>query len=232
MRVDNTTEPKSSTIVAPSDAVHLIQEPEPFVSRSGRKLAGALDEFGVDPTDAHCLDVGASTGGFTDCLLQRGAADVVALDVGYGQLHWRVRSDPRVTVVERTNFRHADPASIGAPFDLVVADVSFISLSLLAPRFRAVGADDASWVLLVKPQFEAGKGDVGKGGLVTDPDIHRTVLMSVVDAFSGVGLECQGLHVSSITGAKGNIEFVGWFRTEGPRVDRTVIDRVVGEAHS
>ncbi len=231
MRVSSTAVPKSSTLVADSDAIHLQAPPEPFVARSGRKLAGALDHFGVDPKGRHCLDVGASTGGFTDCLLQRGAADVVALDVGYGQLHWRIRSDPRVTVVERTNFRLVDPATVGAPFDLVVADVSFISLGLLARQFERVGSAQASWVLLIKPQFEAGREDVGRGGLVKDESTHRRVLRRVVDEFHDVGLECQELVVSSITGTKGNTEFVGWFTRSGPGIGDEAIDIAVRNAH-
>lgn len=208
--------------------MHLVGPPEPFVSRAGRKLAGALDEMSFDVAGVRAVDVGASTGGFTDCLLQRGAASVVAVDVGYGQLHHRLRSDDRVTVVERTNIRHADPGALGAPFDLVVGDLSFISLASLAPQLAALGSADTDWILLVKPQFEAGRDKVGRGGIVRDAAVHREVLGSVLDAFARVGLGCRWLGVSSITGTTGNVEFIARF-APGPI---TVTDRDIAETAS
>lgn len=208
--------------------MHLVAPPEPFVSRAGRKLAGALDEMSFDVAGVRAVDVGASTGGFTDCLLQRGAASVVAVDVGYGQLHHRLRSDDRVTVVERTNIRHADPGALGAPFDLVVGDLSFISLASLAPQLAALGSADTDWILLVKPQFEAGRDKVGRGGIVRDAAVHREVLGSVLDAFARVGLGCRWLGVSSITGTTGNVEFIARF-APGPI---TVTDRDIVETAS
>lgn len=202
-------------MIAPDQPVHLIAPPEPFVSRAGRKLDGALAAIPLDVAGMRAIDVGASTGGFTDCLLQRGVASVVAVDVGYGQLHHRIRSDERVTVIERTNIRHAEPAELGAPFDLIVADLSFISLASLAPQLTALGADHSSWVLLIKPQFEAGRDHVGRGGIVDDPDVHREVLDSVIIAFKDEGLGCRWLGVSSITGTTGNVEFIAHFR-RGP----------------
>jgi 23S rRNA (cytidine1920-2'-O)/16S rRNA (cytidine1409-2'-O)-methyltransferase len=203
-------------MVAPDEPVHLVAAPEPFVSRAGRKLDGALDVFAVDVSGVRAVDVGASTGGFTDCLLQRGARSVTAIDVGYGQLHWKIRSDDRVTIVERLNVREADPDALGGPFDLVVADLSFISLSTVAGALASLGSDDAAWVLLIKPQFEAGRDRVQRGGLVTDPSVRRDVLSRVLADLERVGLGCQGLAVSSIAGTKGNVEFVGLF-TRQPR---------------
>ena len=203
-------------MVAPDEPVHLVAAPEPFVSRAGRKLDGALDVFAVDVSGVRAVDVGASTGGFTDCLLQRGARSVTAIDVGYGQLHWKLRSDDRVTIVERLNVRQADPSALGGPFDLVVADLSFISLSTVAGALASLGSDDAAWVLLIKPQFEAGRDRVQRGGLVTDTSVRRDVLSRVVTDLERVGLGCQGLAVSSIAGTKGNVEFVGLF-TRQPR---------------
>ncbi len=166
-------------------------------------------------TGKRAIDVGASTGGFTDCLLQRGAASVVALDVGYGQLHWRIRNDPAVTVVERTNVRHVDMEAIGAPFDIVVADLSFISLRTVATNLEALGSEHADWVLLIKPQFEAGKGNVGRGGIVRDGHVRYDVVHDVVEHYATIGLGCVGLVTSPITGASGNTEYVAWF-TRGP----------------
>ena len=211
VRVGGALDPKASTLVAPDQSVHLVTPPEPYVSRAGRKLAGALDESSFEVTGMRAIDVGASTGGFTDCLLQRGAASVVAVDVGYGQLHNRIRNDERVTVVERTNIRHADPAELGAPFDLVVGDLSFISLASLAPQLSRLGGPESTWFLLVKPQFEAGRDQVGKGGIVRDPAVRHDAVRSVIDAFAATGLGCRWLAVSSITGTTGNVEFVARF---------------------
>ncbi len=223
VRVGGAIDPKPSTLVAPDQSVHLVAPPEPFVSRAGRKLDGALTEMDFDVTGLRAIDVGASTGGFTDCLLQRGAASVVALDVGYGQLHHRLRTDDRVTVIERTNIRHVDPASLGAPFDLVVGDLSFISLASLASRLAELGGRSTTWILLIKPQFEAGREHVGRGGVIRDPAVHLAVLRDVLRAFDAVGLGCQWLGVSSITGATGNVEFIARF-APGPI---TVTDRDV-----
>jgi len=195
-------------MVAPATAVSVVEPDESWASRGGDKLAAALAAFSIDPAGGSCLDVGASTGGFTDVLLSNGAASVSAVDVGYGQLVWRLRQDPRVTVFDRTNFRHADPAELGAPFDLVVVDVSFISVSLLAARLAAAGHDATDYVILVKPQFEAGKGQVGKGGIVTDPALHRSAVEAVAASMDANGIGAQGVIVSPIRGAKGNREFL------------------------
>jgi 23S rRNA (cytidine1920-2'-O)/16S rRNA (cytidine1409-2'-O)-methyltransferase len=187
------------------DATELeLVAPAPYVSRGGEKLAHALDAFGVDPSGRDCLDVGASTGGFTDVLLQRGAARVIALDVGYGQLHERLRSDPRVLVLERTNARGLRELPF-AP-DLVVADVSFISLKLALPPALALAQPGWEAVVLVKPQFEAGRGEVGKGGVVREVDVRRRIVRDITVAALGWGAETLGVVDSGLPGPKGNRE--------------------------
>lgn len=213
------TQPKASTLVAPDEPVHLSSPPEPYVSRAGRKLEAALERFAIDTSGARVIDVGASTGGFTDCVLQRGASHVVAVDVGYGQMHWDIRNDARVTVVERTNIRTADASDLGAPFDLVVGDLSFISLAMIAEQIAGLGSDGSDWILLIKPQFEAGREGVGKGGIVRDSDIRLGTIRSVGDAFAEHGLTMHGLIVSPITGATGNTEYVAWLRHGTPTTD-------------
>jgi len=212
--------------VSPQDAVHLESKPEPFVSRAGKKLDAALDSFAVPVVDRRAIDVGASTGGFTDCLLQRHIANVVALDVGYGQLHWRIRNEPTVDVIERTNIRHVDPAAIGAPFDLIVADLSFISLTTVSGALNALGGHDADWVLLIKPQFEAGRDRVGKGGIVRDPGVRYDVVHDVVSHFRSIGLGLHGVIESPITGTMGNIEYVAWFSRQPGTVHDDVIAKL------
>ncbi len=219
MRVNANAAPKASTLVSPQDDLHVAAPPQRFVGRAGRKLEAALDTFAITVDARRAIDVGASTGGFTDCLLQRGAAGVVALDVGYGQLHWKIRNDPAVTVVERTNIRYVDVETLGAPFDLVVADLSFISLRTVASSIEALGSEHADWVLLIKPQFEAGKENVGKGGIVRDPDVRYDVVHDVVEHYATIGLGCVGIITSPITGAAGNTEYVAWFRRGPSTVD-------------
>lgn len=228
VRVGDVVTPKASTMVAPETPVHLTSPPEPFVSRAGRKLDSAIEELGLQVADMRAIDVGASTGGFTDCLLQRGARSVVAVDVGYGQIHSRIRGDARVTVVERTNIRHADPGGLGAPFDLVVADLSFIGLETVAPQLTALGGDATIWLLLVKPQFEAGREFVGAGGIVVDPAVHRAVLHRVLGTFGRLGLGCRWLGVSSITGAAGNVEFLAQLQHGEATVSSADIDEITG----
>jgi len=189
-------------------------DPPRYVSRAGEKLAGALDRFAVAVVGVRALDAGASTGGFTDCLLQRGAARVVAVDVGYGQLHERLRADPRVEVHERVNVRELVAGDLGAPFALVVADLSFISLRTVLPNLVAVAATGADLVVLVKPQFEAGRHDASRGrGVIRDPAVWRRVLDDVVYALEGHGAAIMGVMVSPITGAEGNVEFLLHART-------------------
>lgn len=205
--VGGNTAARPATLVAPGDAIE-IAPGDRWASRAGEKLAAALECFEVDATGRHCLDVGASTGGFTDVLLARGALTVTAVDVGYGQLVWRLRTDPRVRVHDRTNFRTADPAALGAPFDLVVADVSFISLTLLGDALAAAGRPGTDFVALVKPQFEVGRELVGPGGIVRDPAARRGAVRRVADAFAAAGLGPQAVIASPILGTKGNQEFL------------------------
>jgi 23S rRNA (cytidine1920-2'-O)/16S rRNA (cytidine1409-2'-O)-methyltransferase len=207
VRVDGQIRDKPGMRVSASAQVEVRQAPR-YVSRGGDKLAAALAAFPVPVKDAICADVGASTGGFTDCLLQHGAARVHALDVGYGQLDYRLRSDPRVVVMERTNARYL--ATLPERVTLVVADVSFISLRLLFPVFRDWTAGSAHLIVLVKPQFEAGKGQVGKGGVVRDPAVHRSVLRDVLDAAVASGYAVRGLIPSPLKGPSGNVEFLAW----------------------
>jgi 23S rRNA (cytidine1920-2'-O)/16S rRNA (cytidine1409-2'-O)-methyltransferase len=207
--VGGTVAAKPARLVAPGEAI-VVQGPGPrFVSRAGDKLDGALDRFGLDVSGMRVLDAGASTGGFSDCLLQRGAARIVAVDVGYGQLHERVADDPRVRVLDRTNVRHLDAALVGEPIDLVTADLSFISLRLVIDALLSVLEPEGRVVSLVKPQFEAGREVVARGrGLVGDPRVWAGVLEEVTSAFEAAGAAIMGVMVSPITGAEGNVEFL------------------------
>ncbi len=180
----------------------------PYVSRGGLKLEKALRDFGVDPTGFVCSDSGASTGGFTDCLLQQGAKKVFAIDVGYGQLAWKIRSDPRVVVMERTNIRYVTPEQLGEKLDLSVVDVSFISLSIVLPVIRSFLKENGQILCLIKPQFEAGKEKVGKKGVVRDPAVHEEVLERFCALVRGLGLTIRGLTFSPVRGPEGNIEFL------------------------
>jgi 23S rRNA (cytidine1920-2'-O)/16S rRNA (cytidine1409-2'-O)-methyltransferase len=202
-----------AALVAEAEPVQLARDPLPFVSRGGVKLRAALDRFDIDPANMDCLDAGVSTGGFTDCLLKAGAARVIAVDVSYGQLAWSLRGDRRVTLLERTNVRALSRADIPFAPALVVADLSFISLGSVIPSLSALTAPEARFVVLVKPQFEAGRSAVGQGGVVADPDVWRTVLGSIRDAFERAGFAPDGVMASPIRGAKGNVEFL---MTAGP----------------
>ncbi len=199
---------KAASLVAADAPVQVLGPARRFVSRGGEKLRAALDRFGVDPRGRDCLDAGASTGGFTDCLLQAGAGRVVAVDVGYGQLAWEVRNDPRVTVMERTNVRTLEPADLPFAPELVVADLSFISLRAVLPALVRVSAPDAEFVVLVKPQFEAGPGGVGSGGVVRDPEVWRRVLGEVAGAFGSLEVGVLGVVASPLRGPAGNVEFL------------------------
>jgi 23S rRNA (cytidine1920-2'-O)/16S rRNA (cytidine1409-2'-O)-methyltransferase len=195
-----------------------VEAPARYVSRGGEKLAHALDALGVDPAGRGCLDVGASTGGFTDVLLQRGAARVIAVDVGYGQLHETLRRDPRVRVLERTNVRHLAPADAGGPFEVVVADLSFISLRTVAPALLGLAAPGADLVLLVKPQFEAGRAEADRGkGVIRDPTVWGRVLDEVGGTYTALGASMMGIMVSPVRGADGNVEFLAHLRAGGGR---------------
>jgi 23S rRNA (cytidine1920-2'-O)/16S rRNA (cytidine1409-2'-O)-methyltransferase len=206
--VDGSPATKAASLVADDAPVQVIGPARRYVSRGGEKLRSALDRFKVDPRERDCLDAGASTGGFTDCLLQAGAARVAAIDVGYGQLAWKVRNDPRVTVMERTNVRNLEPADVPFAPDLVVADLSFISLRATLPALVTVSDAGATFVVLVKPQFEAGPADVGSGGVVRDPAIWRRVVTEVIDAFRARGVGALGVMASPLRGPAGNVEFL------------------------
>lgn len=198
----------ASRRVAADEALVVLGPPRPYVSRGGQKLEAALRAFAIDPRDHRALDAGASTGGFTDCLLQHGAAHVVAVDVGRGQLAWTLRTDPRVTVLEKTNLRELAPEAIGGPVRLAVADLSFISLLTVAPALGRCTAPDAELVVLIKPQFEAGRAAVGRGGVVRDPTAHRDVVLRVAEGLGVAGLPVVDVVASPITGADGNREFL------------------------
>jgi 23S rRNA (cytidine1920-2'-O)/16S rRNA (cytidine1409-2'-O)-methyltransferase len=223
--------------VDPAEAVVVEGPPPRFVGRGGEKLDAALDHFGIAVEGLRVLDAGASTGGFTDCLLQRGAAHVVAVDVGRGQLDERLRRDDRVDSRERTNIRHARLEDLGGrSFPLIVADLSFISLRTVAPALRGLAAEDASLVLLVKPQFEAGRQDAARGrGVIRDPTIWRRVVLEVGSAIEAEGTAMMGAMVSPLKGADGNVEFLGWWRVAayvppGPLAARIGLDDLMATA--
>jgi 23S rRNA (cytidine1920-2'-O)/16S rRNA (cytidine1409-2'-O)-methyltransferase len=224
VRVAGQVSDKPGTQVMVGAEVTLQARPR-FVGRGGEKLEAALARFGLDVAGVVAADVGASTGGFTDCLLQRGARRVYAIDVGYGQLDWRLRNDPRVVVMERTNARYLE--SLPEPVGLVTADVSFISLRLILPvavRWLPSpgplgGGGEGVVVALIKPQFEAGRREVGKGGVVRDPEVHRRVLEQVLGVAAGLDLGLRGLMPSPLRGPAGNAEFLGWWRLGGGGLD-------------
>ncbi len=204
----------------------------PYVSRGGLKLEKALRDFGVDPTGFVCSDSGCSTGGFTDCLLQQGASKVFAIDVGYGELNWKIRNDPRVVVMERTNIRYVTPEDIGEPLDLSVIDVSFISLRIVLPAIKNLLKENQGQVLcLIKPQFEAGRENVGKNGVIREPSVHKEVLDNFVALAKELGFTILGLTFSPVKGPAGNIEFLGHLTladAEGIEPDTA---EVVAQAH-
>ncbi len=207
VKIDGEVRDKPGMKVA-NDAEIEVQQAPRFVSRGGEKLQGAFDTFPLTVTGCVCADVGASTGGFTDCLLQHGAAKVYAIDVGYGQIDYRLRSDERVVVMERTNARYVE--ALAEPVGWVVADTSFISIRYLLPVFRGWLTPTANLVVLIKPQFEAGKGQVGKGGVVRDPATHHRVLIDVLTAAQHNGYTLRGLVPSPLKGPSGNSEFLAW----------------------
>jgi 23S rRNA (cytidine1920-2'-O)/16S rRNA (cytidine1409-2'-O)-methyltransferase len=247
VRVAGAQRTKAGEQIAEDAAVELI-EALPYASRGGYKLAHALDSFALDPAGLIALDVGASTGGFTDVLLQRGAARVYAVDVGYGLLDWRLRQDPRVVLIERTNIRYLealpepndkrrtmndeeehDPSFIVHHSSLAqcaTIDVSFISLTLVLPAVRQLITPDAWIIALIKPQFEAGAAQVGKGGVVRDPAVHAAVLRATLAAAAEGGLATHGLARSPITGPAGNVEFLAWLGGPGPTLN---VERAIGE---
>jgi 23S rRNA (cytidine1920-2'-O)/16S rRNA (cytidine1409-2'-O)-methyltransferase len=216
----------------PTGALLEVEAPPAYVSRGGDKLAAALVALGVSPAGCDVLDVGASTGGFTDAVLARGARKVTAIDVGYGQLAWKLRTDPRVTVIERTNFRTLAADAFPAGFDLIVIDTSFISLRTILARAAAFLRPGGSIVGLVKPQFEAGRERIGGGGVVRDPAVHRAVLRDVRDALPALGLVAVDAALSPLRGPAGNSEFFYRIVRSGTPIDDARIDALVCAAHA
>lgn len=213
--VDGKRIDKPGTQVSPDSKIEVKGSAIPYVSRGGLKLEKALKVFHIDPTGMHCIDCGASTGGFTDVLLKNGAEKVFAVDVGYGQLAWSLRQDVRVVNMERTNIRHISHEQIPEALDLAVADLSFISLKLVLPAISSVLKDKAELVCLIKPQFEAGKDEVGKKGVVRDESVHLAVIESILDFVPTIGLTVLGLDYSPIKGPEGNIEYLCYMKKGG-----------------
>lgn len=225
---------KSATQVDPGAAilVHGAEDDPGYASRGAHKLIGALDAFGaggLDPRDRDCLDAGASTGGFTDVLLRRGARRVAAVDVGYGQLVWRLQQDPRVSVLDRQNVRDLAPGMLAFTPDLVVGDLSFISLRLVLPALVGVAAPDADLVLMVKPQFEVGRERLGSGGVVRDPGLRAEAVRDVAAAATELGLGVNGVVASPLPGPSGNVEYFLWLRRGAPPLTEEALARAVAE---
>ena len=225
---------KAGTMVPADGTIRILGEIHPFVSRGGLKLQKGLAEFNILLDGLVMADIGASTGGFSDCALQAGARKVYAIDVGYGQLDWKIRQDPRVVVWERTNIRNVTKESFGDPIDFVGIDVSFISLSLVLPVVKAFLDSAGKVICLIKPQFEAGKERVGKNGVVRDPKVHQAVLTEVLRKIVEIGFSIQGLSFSPIRGPEGNIEFLAYLDLSGissVSLEDQVIQNLVEKAH-
>lgn len=233
--IDGIREDKPGTKVPVECTIEIRENLNPFVSRGGLKLAKAVSNFDIDLANKTCLDIGASTGGFTDCMLKNGAAKVVAIDVGYGQLAWELRNDPRVICMERTNVRYVKPEDIGFLSDFASIDVSFISLTKVLPAVLAVLKDEAELVCLIKPQFEAGREKVGKHGVVRDSGVHKEVIHYIINFVTAANLFVKELSFSPIKGPEGNIEYLLYI-TKTENQDSKDIDKlvesVVSEAHS
>jgi 23S rRNA (cytidine1920-2'-O)/16S rRNA (cytidine1409-2'-O)-methyltransferase len=234
VRVDGVTATKAATQVDTAAAVEVRESGNPeYASRGGHKLAGALDTFAAGPAPVtvagrRCLDAGASTGGFTDVLLRRGAASVIAVDVGYGQLAWQLRTDPRVEVRDRTNVRTLGAADVQPPVDVIVADLSFISLTTVLPALDAVAAADADLVLMVKPQFEVGRGNVS-GGVVRHSELRAQAVRRIADAAWDLGWGTAGVVASPLPGPSGNVEYFVWLRRDADPLTAADLDRAIAE---
>jgi 23S rRNA (cytidine1920-2'-O)/16S rRNA (cytidine1409-2'-O)-methyltransferase len=221
---------KPATQVDAETSIVLQGDRDDFVSRGGHKLAGALDAFANVAVEGRiCLDAGASTGGFTDVLLRRGAEKVIAVDVGYGQLAWELRTNERVTILDRTNIRHLTGDQVGVEVELVVADLSFISLSLVLPALAAVSRSDADFLLMVKPQFEVGREKLGAGGVVRDPELRKSAVLDVAQSAYDVGLGTMGITASPLPGPAGNVEYFLWLRRGAPAIDEKALDKAIAE---
>ena len=228
VKVGGQTATKPATAVEPATPLLVEQEEgDSYVSRGGHKLAGALDAFGYDPAGKRVLDAGASTGGFTDVLLRRGAASVVAVDVGYGQLAWSLQTDARVTVVDRTNVRALEPEQVGEPVDLVVADLSFIPLGLVLPALVRCARSGADLLPMVKPQFEVGKERLPAGGVVRDPALRADAVRRVAEQAARLGLGVRGVTASPLPGPSGNVEYFLWLAAGAPALDDAALTEAV-----
>jgi 23S rRNA (cytidine1920-2'-O)/16S rRNA (cytidine1409-2'-O)-methyltransferase len=217
---------KPATQVDAETSIVLAGKRDDFVSRGGHKLAGALEVFADVVVEGKvCLDAGASTGGFTDVLLRQGAKKVIAVDVGYGQLAWELRQDERVVILDRTNIRHLTGDMVGEDVEIVVADLSFISLSLVLPALAAVSKPSADFLLMVKPQFEVGRERLGAGGVVRDPALRRSAVLDVAQSAYDVGLGTMGVAASPLPGPAGNVEYFLWLRRGAPAIDESALDR-------
>ncbi|PYG86826.1 23S rRNA (cytidine1920-2'-O)/16S rRNA (cytidine1409-2'-O)-methyltransferase [Ruminiclostridium sufflavum DSM 19573] len=233
--INGIREDKPGTKVPVDCRIEIKENINPFVSRGGLKLAKAIKEFGIVLENKACMDIGASTGGFTDCMLKNGAARVVSIDVGYGQLAWELRNDSRVVCMERTNVRYVKPEDIGFSSDFASIDVSFISLTKVMPAVLELLKEDAELVCLIKPQFEAGREKVGKHGVVRDREVHKEVILNIINFVLARNLYVEELSFSPITGPEGNIEYLLYISKQseentGKDIDK-LIDRVVSEAH-
>jgi 23S rRNA (cytidine1920-2'-O)/16S rRNA (cytidine1409-2'-O)-methyltransferase len=224
---------KPATQVDAQTSIVLAGKRDDFVSRGGHKLAGALDVFTEVVIEGKvCLDAGASTGGFTDVLLRRGARKVIAVDVGYGQLAWELRSNEKVVILDRTNIRHLTGEMVGDDVDIVVADLSFISLSLVLPALAAVSKSSADFLLMVKPQFEVGRERLGAGGVVRDPALRRSAVLDVAQSAYDVGLGTMGIAASPLPGPAGNVEYFLWLRRGAPAISEAALDIAIEKGPS
>ena len=224
---------KAGTLVQPKDRIEIRGEKMPFVSRGGYKLDKAVKSFGFSLKDCVCMDIGASTGGFTDCMLQNGAKKVFAVDVGYGQLAWKLRTDERVVNMERTNFRYLTPEDVGEELDFASVDVSFISLKIILPVLYTLLKDGGTAVCLIKPQFEAGRDKVGKKGVVREPEVHEEVVKTIADFAFQTGFSVLALDFSPIKGPEGNIEYLMYIKKEANNIKvQTNIAELVRQSHN
>ena len=237
VRVNGTRAQKAGQEIAPDAEITVVEDAVPFVSRGGLKLDKAVHTFPIDLFDRVCADIGASTGGFTDVMLKNGAKHVYAIDVGYGQLDWSLRNDPRVTVMERMNARYMTPDWFNEPVSFASIDVSFISLRLILPPLFACLPENGEVVALIKPQFEAGRAEIGKNGVVRDPAVHERVIRETITFSEEIGFSFKGLSFSPITGPKGNVEFLLYICKGGPKNDAdmhkisVLVRETVADAH-
>ncbi len=219
---------KSTTEVNAETSIKIQGDRDDFVSRGGHKLAGALDAFAaITVAGKRALDAGASTGGFTDVLLRRGAERVIAVDVGYGQLAWELRQNEKVTILDRTNIRHLTSEMVGGPIDLIVADLSFISLTAVLPALAAISKPEADFLLMVKPQFEVSRESLGAGGVVRDRALRKSAVIGVADSAYDVGLGTMGMVASTLPGPAGNVEYFLWLRRGAPEIDHHALDEAI-----